>query len=188
MFMTKFMSPTPPTPLLSQVPRNSSSPVSKVAFSGRCLLVSASPMTSCLIFLACIIKSSMEASDASVRALMEEESQTGHPSGSFHFVSRLLGRCGCRQHRRRVRSACSASPRQRKERRGFKSHQETTVLRDPQAYESRRQLPANVRDYKTVQRSDRRRPQGETRSSVGQSRRGREKHSQRLPRLHQSQD
>ncbi|RCN34133.1 hypothetical protein ANCCAN_20024 [Ancylostoma caninum] len=37
MFMTKFVltrTPTPPTPLLSQVPRNSS-PVSKVAFSGR---------------------------------------------------------------------------------------------------------------------------------------------------------
>ncbi|RCN24535.1 hypothetical protein ANCCAN_29767 [Ancylostoma caninum] len=72
MFMTKFVltrTPTPSIPLLSQVPRNSSSPVSKVAFSGRCLLVSVSPMTSYLIFLACIIKSSMEASDASVRAL-----------------------------------------------------------------------------------------------------------------------
>ncbi|KIH54350.1 hypothetical protein ANCDUO_15506 [Ancylostoma duodenale] len=43
MFMTKFVltrTPTPPTPLLSQVPRNSSSPVSKVAFSGRCILFS----------------------------------------------------------------------------------------------------------------------------------------------------
>ncbi|KIH46400.1 hypothetical protein ANCDUO_23549 [Ancylostoma duodenale] len=40
-----------------------------MAFSGRCLLVSVSPMTSYWIFLACIIKSSMEASDASVRAL-----------------------------------------------------------------------------------------------------------------------
>ncbi|KIH45960.1 hypothetical protein ANCDUO_23990, partial [Ancylostoma duodenale] len=72
MFMTKFVltkTPTPPTPLLSQVPRNSSSPVSKVAFSGPCLLVSVSPMTSCLILLAYIIKSSMEASDASVHAL-----------------------------------------------------------------------------------------------------------------------
>ncbi|EYC13323.1 hypothetical protein Y032_0044g919 [Ancylostoma ceylanicum] len=72
MFMAKFVltrTPTPPTPLLSQVPRNSSSPVSKVAFSGRCLLVSVSPMTSYLIFLACTIRSSMEASDASVRAL-----------------------------------------------------------------------------------------------------------------------
>ncbi|KIH54215.1 hypothetical protein ANCDUO_15640, partial [Ancylostoma duodenale] len=72
MFETKFVltrTPTPPTPLLSQVPRNSSSSVSKVAFSGRCLLVSVSPMTSYLIFLACIIKSSIEASDASVRAL-----------------------------------------------------------------------------------------------------------------------
>ncbi|EYC12268.1 hypothetical protein Y032_0048g1700 [Ancylostoma ceylanicum] len=70
--MAKFVltrTPTPPAPLLSQVPRNSSSPVSKVAFSGRCLLVSVSPMTSYLIFLACTIRSSMEASDASVRAL-----------------------------------------------------------------------------------------------------------------------
>ncbi|RCN38968.1 hypothetical protein ANCCAN_15099 [Ancylostoma caninum] len=66
MFMTKFTltrTPTPPTPLLSQVPRNSSSPVSKVAFIDRCLLVPVSPMTSYLIFLACIIKSSMKASD-----------------------------------------------------------------------------------------------------------------------------
>ncbi|KIH46265.1 hypothetical protein ANCDUO_23684 [Ancylostoma duodenale] len=72
MFMSKFVltgTPTPPTLLLSQVPRNSSSPVSKVAFSARCLLVSISPITSYLIFLACTIKSSMEASDASVRAL-----------------------------------------------------------------------------------------------------------------------
>ncbi|EYC07026.1 hypothetical protein Y032_0072g655 [Ancylostoma ceylanicum] len=70
--MVKFVltrTPTPPTPLLSQVQRNSSSPVSKVAFSGRCLLVSVSPMTSNLIFLACTIRSSMEASDASVHAL-----------------------------------------------------------------------------------------------------------------------
>ncbi|KIH63943.1 hypothetical protein ANCDUO_05753 [Ancylostoma duodenale] len=55
MFMTKFVltrTPTPPTPLLSQVPRNSSSSVSKVAFSSRCLLVSVSPMTSYLIFAA----------------------------------------------------------------------------------------------------------------------------------------
>ncbi|RCN37334.1 hypothetical protein ANCCAN_16768 [Ancylostoma caninum] len=72
MFMTKFVltrTPTPPTPLLSQVPRNSSSPVLKLEFSGRCLLASVSPMTSYLIFLARIIKSSTEASDASVRAL-----------------------------------------------------------------------------------------------------------------------
>ncbi|KIH63520.1 hypothetical protein ANCDUO_06177 [Ancylostoma duodenale] len=41
MFMTKFVltrTPTQTTPLLSQVPRNSSCPVLKVAFSGRCLL------------------------------------------------------------------------------------------------------------------------------------------------------
>ncbi|KIH66061.1 hypothetical protein ANCDUO_03613 [Ancylostoma duodenale] len=30
------------------------------------------------------------------------------------FYSRLLGRCGCRQHRRGIRSAWSASPRQRR--------------------------------------------------------------------------
>ncbi|RCN40553.1 hypothetical protein ANCCAN_13523 [Ancylostoma caninum] len=41
---------TPPTPLLPQVPRNSSSPVSKVALTGRCLLVSVTPMTLYLIF------------------------------------------------------------------------------------------------------------------------------------------
>ncbi|KIH57157.1 hypothetical protein ANCDUO_12655, partial [Ancylostoma duodenale] len=66
MFMTKFVltrTPTPPTPLLSQVPRNSSSPMSKVAFSGRCLLVSVRPTTSYLIFLACIIES-LKPSDA----------------------------------------------------------------------------------------------------------------------------
>ncbi|KIH68353.1 hypothetical protein ANCDUO_01310 [Ancylostoma duodenale] len=54
--------------------------------------------------------------------------------------------------------------------------------------ESRRQLPANVRARKTVQRSDKRRPQGEKSSSVGRSRRGREKHSQCPPRLRQPQD
>ncbi|KIH60823.1 hypothetical protein ANCDUO_08913 [Ancylostoma duodenale] len=48
----------------------------------------------------------------------------------------------------------------------FKSHQETTVLRDSRAYmpawsrESRRQLPANIRARKMVQRSDKRRPRG----------------------------
>ncbi|KIH65518.1 hypothetical protein ANCDUO_04161 [Ancylostoma duodenale] len=80
MFMAKFVltrTPTPPTPLLSQVPRNSSSPVSKVAFSGRYLLVSVSPMTSYLIFLARIIKSSMEASDAGVRALKFDQGDLG---------------------------------------------------------------------------------------------------------------
>ncbi|KIH46758.1 hypothetical protein ANCDUO_23187 [Ancylostoma duodenale] len=55
-------------------------------------------------------------------------------------------------------------PRQRKESRGLKIHQKTTVLRDPRAdtpawsRESRRQLPTNVRARKTVQRSDKRRP------------------------------
>ncbi|KIH44274.1 hypothetical protein ANCDUO_25705, partial [Ancylostoma duodenale] len=71
-FMTIFVltrTPTPPTPLLSQVPRNSSSPLSEAVFSRQCLLVSVSPMTSNLMFLACIIKSSMKAFDASVRAL-----------------------------------------------------------------------------------------------------------------------
>ncbi|KIH59971.1 hypothetical protein ANCDUO_09785 [Ancylostoma duodenale] len=75
MFMTKFVlmrTPTPPTPLLSQIPRNSSPPVSMMALSGRCLLASLSPMTSYLIFLACIIKSSMEASDASARKIRYE--------------------------------------------------------------------------------------------------------------------
>ncbi|KIH56720.1 hypothetical protein ANCDUO_13097 [Ancylostoma duodenale] len=64
----------------------------------------------------------------------------------------------------RIRSACSKFSRQRKESRGLKVHQETTVLRGPRAdtpawsRESRRQLPANVRARKTVQRSDKRRP------------------------------
>ncbi|KIH58680.1 hypothetical protein ANCDUO_11111 [Ancylostoma duodenale] len=79
-----------------------------------------------------------------------------------------------------------------KESRGFKNHQETTVSRDPRAdtpawsRESRRQRPANVRARKTVQRSDKRRPQRETSSSTGRSRRGRKKHSQRPARLRQS--
>ncbi|KIH63712.1 hypothetical protein ANCDUO_05985 [Ancylostoma duodenale] len=88
------------------------------------------------------------------------ESQARHQLGSLHFVSRLLERCGCRQHRRGVRSACSASPRQRKKKsRGFKNHREAPVLRDPRAdtpawsSESRRQLPANVRARKTVQKT-----------------------------------
>ncbi|KIH57821.1 hypothetical protein ANCDUO_11984 [Ancylostoma duodenale] len=64
----------------------------------------------------------------------------------------------------KIRSACSTSLRQRKESRGFKIHQKTTVLRDPRAdtpawsRESRRQLSTNVRARKTVQRSDKRRP------------------------------
>ncbi|KIH44629.1 hypothetical protein ANCDUO_25345, partial [Ancylostoma duodenale] len=121
------------------------------------------------------------------------ESQARHQLGSLHFISRLLGRCGCRQHRRGVRSACSASPRQRKESRGFKNHQEALVLRDPRAdmpawsSESRRKLPANVRARKTLQRSDKRRPQGETSSSVRRGRRGTEKHPQHPPRLSQPQ-
>ncbi|KIH47853.1 hypothetical protein ANCDUO_22082, partial [Ancylostoma duodenale] len=71
MFVTKFVlrrTPTPPT-LLFQVRRNSSSPLSKFEFCGRCLLDSVSPMMSYLIFLACTIRSSVEVSDASVRAL-----------------------------------------------------------------------------------------------------------------------
>ncbi|KIH43351.1 hypothetical protein ANCDUO_26646 [Ancylostoma duodenale] len=64
--------PIPPTPLLSQVPRNSSPPVSKVALSGRCLLVSVSPMASYMTFLACIIKFPMQASNARVQAAPTE--------------------------------------------------------------------------------------------------------------------
>uniref|UniRef100_A0A0K0DQQ5 Uncharacterized protein n=1 Tax=Angiostrongylus cantonensis TaxID=6313 RepID=A0A0K0DQQ5_ANGCA len=61
--------PTPPTPLLSHVPRNSSSPVSWTAVNGWRRLVSARPMMSYLIILDCVSKSSIEDSDASVRAL-----------------------------------------------------------------------------------------------------------------------
>ncbi|ETN69641.1 hypothetical protein NECAME_15197 [Necator americanus] len=61
--------PTPPTPLLSHVPQNSSSPKSYTAFSGWRRLVSVSPMTSYLNFLSCITRSSMATSDACVRAL-----------------------------------------------------------------------------------------------------------------------
>ncbi|EYC17373.1 hypothetical protein Y032_0031g2433 [Ancylostoma ceylanicum] len=46
--MAKFVltrTPTPPTPLLSQVPRNSSSPVSKVAFGGTCPYIFSQPCT-----------------------------------------------------------------------------------------------------------------------------------------------
>ncbi|VDM62242.1 unnamed protein product [Angiostrongylus costaricensis] len=57
--------PTPPTPLLPHVPRNSSSPASKTALKGWRLLASARPMTSCVILLACMGKSSIEDSDAS---------------------------------------------------------------------------------------------------------------------------
>ncbi|EYC38584.1 hypothetical protein Y032_0708g1717 [Ancylostoma ceylanicum] len=60
---------TPPFPLLSHVLRNSSSPVSKVTFSVRCLLVSINPMMSYLIFLTYITRSSPEASEARVREM-----------------------------------------------------------------------------------------------------------------------
>ncbi|KAL6739282.1 hypothetical protein Aduo_012753 [Ancylostoma duodenale] len=55
------------------------------------------------------------------REVQEEDSQTRHQLGSLHFVSRLLGRCRCRQHRRRIRSACSTSPRQRRKVEGLRS-------------------------------------------------------------------
>ncbi|KIH54964.1 hypothetical protein ANCDUO_14887 [Ancylostoma duodenale] len=88
----------------------------------------------------------------------------------------------------RVRSACSTSPRQRKESREFNNNQEAPVLGDPRADTpawNSESLPTNVRARKTVQRSDKRRPQGQTSSSVGRSRKGREKHPQHPPRLHQ---
>ncbi|KIH69332.1 hypothetical protein ANCDUO_00327 [Ancylostoma duodenale] len=44
-------------------------------------------------------------------------------------IRRLLRMYSCQQHRRGVRSACSASPRQRRKNRGFKSYQETIVSR-----------------------------------------------------------
>uniref|UniRef100_A0A0K0CYR4 Secreted protein n=1 Tax=Angiostrongylus cantonensis TaxID=6313 RepID=A0A0K0CYR4_ANGCA len=59
----------PPTSLLLHVPRNSSSPVSQTALKGWRRLASAKPMTLYLIILACMSKSSIEDSDASVRAL-----------------------------------------------------------------------------------------------------------------------
>ncbi|RCN43991.1 hypothetical protein ANCCAN_10018 [Ancylostoma caninum] len=89
MFITEFMltrTPTRPTPLLSQVPRNSSL-VSEVAFSGRCLLVSVNPMTSYLIFLVCIIKSSMEASDASIIFGSGDHYRAVTATANKHFVS-----------------------------------------------------------------------------------------------------
>ncbi|VDM64107.1 unnamed protein product [Angiostrongylus costaricensis] len=61
--------PTPPTPPLSHVPRNSSPPVSWTALNASRRLVSARPMTSYLILLAYMSKSSIEDSNASARAL-----------------------------------------------------------------------------------------------------------------------
>uniref|UniRef100_A0A0K0DGP2 Ovule protein n=1 Tax=Angiostrongylus cantonensis TaxID=6313 RepID=A0A0K0DGP2_ANGCA len=61
--------PTPPTPLLSHVSINSSSPMLSSALNGCCLLVSVGPTTSYRILLACVIKSSMEDSDANERTL-----------------------------------------------------------------------------------------------------------------------
>ncbi|KIH67323.1 hypothetical protein ANCDUO_02352 [Ancylostoma duodenale] len=59
-----------------------------------------------------------------------------------------------------------------------KSHEETNISRKRLAYtsawsrESSRKLSVNVRACKPVQRSDKRRSEGETSSSVGRSRRG----------------
>uniref|UniRef100_A0A0K0CVP7 Uncharacterized protein n=1 Tax=Angiostrongylus cantonensis TaxID=6313 RepID=A0A0K0CVP7_ANGCA len=72
MFMDKLVwtkTPTLPTPQPSHAPRNSSSLVSKTALNRWRRLMSARPMMSYLIILACMGKSSIEDSDASVRAL-----------------------------------------------------------------------------------------------------------------------
>uniref|UniRef100_A0A0K0CTW4 Transposase n=1 Tax=Angiostrongylus cantonensis TaxID=6313 RepID=A0A0K0CTW4_ANGCA len=60
---------TPLTPLLSHIPRNSSSPVSQTALNEWRRLVSSRPMTSYLIILACIIKTSIKDSVAGVCVL-----------------------------------------------------------------------------------------------------------------------
>ncbi|KIH59907.1 hypothetical protein ANCDUO_09850 [Ancylostoma duodenale] len=65
--MTNFVltrTPPPPTSPSSHVLMNSSSPVSKVAFIERCFLVSVGLVSSHLIFLAFIIRSSMEVFNA----------------------------------------------------------------------------------------------------------------------------
>ncbi|KIH65796.1 hypothetical protein ANCDUO_03878 [Ancylostoma duodenale] len=88
---------------------------------GRLLLRRCGSIPALTIFVAYAPSSSYD--DEEIQAFYMDSEKFYRKDHTFHkFVGRLLGRCRCRKHRRRMRSACSTSLRQRKESRALKNH------------------------------------------------------------------